>query len=548
MYDQIIATRRAAQQISTRFLLPFSILRGHLKEGISILELMAREDDSHQSFPVWQPAVPHQLYEEEALEHVLGYFFEAERQECSYLKVPDATANSWFNSLRMELKIGDATQRWRVRLMSLAGIELFLSRHGVGVLSIALELEKRDLLTTDCLEFNYRLSQVRPQTAASLRVDHPSDNAVAWSRMSKSEQGRVAIPLATAPLKERLGRAGGSFTLYEVAEELVRPLEAVGLQVLQNEFSVYTAVRFGDDVVFDDRATSPLAAFLAGLAQIEEQGHPGSGLPTHAVLNQHHFVAVGLLGAAHLLSDQPGGHSYNSQRLPKVFIKYFFIHLVATMQRWVLRRVVVDSAAVLHLDDKDEMQVRLAEVRQGLMEFALEGYFSDISYREVLHRYYRVSQVGLDVPATLQGARRAITDLDAKFAADRQIEIAKDMAASAEAANRLQYQVAQNVSATRELQREMTGHLKVVARVQTILEWLEVFIISVYAAELWHMFAADYTCWFPDWATQIFGTRDAFVSWGVLVTAVLFAIGALIAIRPWHHEANSSVAPDNDPE
>ena len=60
-------------------------------------------------------------------------------------------------------------------------------------------------------------------------------------------------------------------------------------------------------------------------------------------------------------------------------------------------------------------------------------------------------------------------------------KIALETAESAATTRRLQEDMARNVEGTKALQEQMTEHLSVVARVQRMLEWLEVFVVSVAA-------------------------------------------------------------------
>ena len=76
------------------------------------------------------------------------------------------------------------------------------------------------------------------------------------------------------------------------------------------EFLAYSVARFGPEVNFADKSIRDLLApDLAKLAQVEEPVHSGTSpellsVPNE-VLNRRHWAAVGLLGAAHLVADQP---------------------------------------------------------------------------------------------------------------------------------------------------------------------------------------------------------------------------------------------------
>lgn len=409
------------------------------------------------------------------------------------------------------------------------------------MLSVAFDLDRKTVSFDEALEFNYRLSQGREQTAARLRVPHPSDNLDSWHDLS--EHVRAGIPQApqgTAPINEQLGQAGGSFTLIGLILELLRPLEKAGFRVVQDELSTYTIARFGEAVDLQiHEVCADLAPFLSALSQVEEPSHAGEPRGTvgveNAILNRRHWVGVGLLGAAHIIADQPPeNHSFNSARAGRVLLKYYIPYLLALLQRLTLHRII-DEAGLLVASTDNGSGSALVELRKHLLDFAVTGHFTEVSNRAVLHRYYRLCQCGLDVPTAMNYARQAIADLDAKRTAENQTKLANDTAQSVATTRKLQREMAKNVESTKNLQEQMTQHLGIVARVQLIVEWLEIFIISVAAADLWHLFSSENRSWFPRWAEKLFGSREWFVSWGVIVVALFAAAVALAFIRPWRH-------------
>jgi hypothetical protein len=528
------------EELQTRFLYPFSFQRQQVKEACEALLKTTHAGREGETVNIWECAEPHSLYQEELLEHVVRFLFPREQGECGYLKLSAPVANAWFNKVEVPLQGREGKSPVRVRMLSTERAELFLSRYGVGVLSIALSLDTRNSSFEECLDFNYRLSQGRPHTAGYLRVPHPSDDAQRWEKLSEAERARIAaVPAPDSNLSARLGKLGGAFSLYEIAEELLRPLTGCELRAVQSEFAIYTVARFGSEVDFGIPETSlSLGPFLSALVQIEEPGHAGapSGqvAVANAILNRRHWAGAGLLGAAHLLANQsPVDQPFNSSRVPRVMFKYFIPHLMALMQRLVLLRSVEEAGALVNVSGAGLPQ-GLAALRQQLLEFALRGYFTEVSVREALHRYYRLAQKGLGVPNALEDARRSIADLDGKFAADNQLRLAEDLANNVAATNKLQKEMTMNVVETKRLQQQMTRHLKVVANVQTIVEWLEIFIVSVYAADLWHMFS-DRPGWLPPWAGKIFSSSETFRSWSILWVALIAGSITFLIIRGWRH-------------
>ena len=518
------------KEIQTRFLYPFFFERGKAIEASAILSDESIKGRDGQRVAVWECAQPSALYKEELLDHVDKFLFESAGRGC----ISSPASSKWFNKLEAvliepkpsrelaesEQESGEPDARksivWPVSLAPLAGIEVFLTNYGVGILSVSLtpKVEELDFETTTL--FNYKLSQLRPQVSARLRIPHPSENKQAWEHMSDQQKEKLGPPPpADVAITERLGAAGGSFLLGELATEvLLKPLLKLELEQAQNQFSVYTVVRFGDEVDFEESEISrALAAFISGISQIEEPSHAGSPIGvvgvTNAILNRRHSAAVGLLGMAHIVSDQPIRElSFNEQRVPRIMMKYFVPYLAALLQRVSLHRSIREASDLV-LNRSQDLAEGLAKLRRHMLEFAVEGYFPEVSDREVIDRYYRMVQEGLGVRRAYEDASRAIADIDAQFSADHQAKLAEAMA--------------ENVAATRSLQEQMTKHLHVVANVQTSVGWIEVFFVSVCLAELWHLFAANVERLHP------------WIQYGVIAGAVIGAIGAATILKPWKH-------------
>lgn len=529
-----------AKEIQTRFLYPFFFDKGEAKLAYRLLSELRIKARDGQQMAVWDCSQPLALYEEELLDHVDRFLFRDSERGCMYLRLANPVGSRWFNKLEVILSelvppndtpVNDGEQSdqfserkrstYRVKLVALASIEVFLSNYGVGVLSMAITPNLRDLDFESAALFNYKLSQLRPQVAARLRIPHPSENSRTWEKLSSQQKEKIpSMPATDAPLSERIGGIGSSFLLGElITNVLLQPLCGVGLRAVQNQLSVYTIVRFGDEVDFEkDEIRTALAAFLSGLSQIEEPTHAGApkGVVsvTNAILNRRHWVGVGLLGMAHIVSDQPAPHlSFNEQRIPRALSKYFIPYLVALLQRTFLQRTISDAGSVVFSHQEDSV-AGLACLRSHLLAFALDGYFPEISSREVIHRYYLMIQEALGVRRAFEDARRAISDVDAQHRIDRQVKLAEAMAT--------------NAVATKFLQEQMTEHLQVVAKVQVTVEWIEIFLVSVYLAHLWDLFAAHIE------------VLHRWIPLGVITGAILGAIIAAAVLKPWRHRKPKS--------
>jgi hypothetical protein len=454
-------------------------------------------------------------------------FSDAQTVGCRYLTLSGAAGSRWFGHVVARLP-GDVTLP--MRLVTSAGIELCLSSYGIGLLSIALAPECERLSLPEAIEFNYRLSQLRWRNIGEFHIPHPQEDAPRWEGIPAAARQEIPpAPAPDAPLAERLGRPGGTFTPAELVEELLQPLAAFELQQVQERLSVYTVVRFGAEVDFEHpEVRVTYAPLLSALAQVEEATHAGAPSDTlgvtHTLLNRRHWAGVGLLGAAHLIADQaPPDHPFNEARMPRIFLKYFVPYLTAMLQRHTLHRTV-DEAATLVLAPPQNLAAGLAALRAYLLAFAAGGHFTQVSTREALHRYYRLCQEGLDVPRALADARQALADLDAQYTTARQVRVAEDMA--------------QNVAATKDmqermqsLQQSMTDHLHTVAQVQVVVEYIEIVLVSVYAAHLWDMIEPHiHWAWLHETVWRM--PRG---SWGVLLIALVAGGITALVLKPWRH-------------
>lgn len=527
------------KEIQTRFLYPFFFDRGKAVEASNCLSSATIIGRDGKSIGVWECSPPPALYKEELLDHVDKFLFHDTERGCRYLRISNAVSSRWFNKLEVVLAEAKSAKQkesnaiasdagedvptpivWPVSLAPLASMEIFLTNYGVGVFSISLIPNPPELDFQNATLFNYKLAQLRPQVAAKLGIPHPSENTKLWEQMPTLQKEKIApAPSVDAPVSQRLGCAGGTFLLGELVNEVVlTPLQGLRIQPLQKQLSVYTVVRFGDEVDFEKgQIVRALSAFLSGIAQVEEPSHAGSltGIigATNAILNRRHSAAVGLLGIAHIVSDQPIRElSFNEQRVPRVLLKYFVPYLAALLQRASLHRSIGDASELV-LSQRQDMVGELRKLRKHLLEFAVEGYFPEISHREVIDKYYRMAQEGLGVRRAYEDVKHAISDIDAQFSADHQEELREMMANNADAARALQEQMSQNLQA--------------VVNVQHTVGVIEVFFVSVYAAELWHLFASEIEAlhkWLPH---------------GVVASAIVGALAAWAFLK-WRHRKNSS--------
>ena len=495
-------------EFQTRFLYPFFFEPGAVERASSLLRELSLADKPG----IWRCGERDDVYEEETLPPVTRFLFPHSNgvARCNYLEVENDTLNCIFqNGLVLELSHD------RKLTVQRDAIEVFLNAHGVGVLSITLKLIGSEFTADDATAFNYRLVQPRQKSPRSLRLPHPAHEPEQFSKMPE-EQRQKLPPADDVPLTERLGTRGGRFWLVELAQALLQPMSAVGFQpalsadLVQAPFWVYSVARFDESVDWNDGVTrKKFGQFLSGVAQVEEPGHAGAvdddlGVAS-AFLNTKHWAAVGLMGAVHLLADQRNNHPFNSAKVGRALRKYFVPHLMAFLQRLMLQRAMSEASGLVKAP---EAAVKLAALRQTLLEFGVGGHFGQVSSRHAVQRFFAIAEEGLGINGAWQEVRQSIEDLDAKFTAEQAHKLSVETKQLAE----------QQKRATEEL-----------VQLQSMVHLIEVFIVSVYAAELWHLFAGKIE-WLKD---------RHLVSIGVVVFAVLGAAGAWFLLKPWKHKRKS---------
>jgi hypothetical protein len=461
-------------------------------------------------WPLWEEAQPHDLYLHEVLDHVTEFLFGRDEGACRYLRVPAETANYWFKKggvfrkpsadPDLEHATSDKLPSEFPAAIEAPGIELFLSPHGVGVFSITLEA-KASGGERDLREFNYRLSQVRDFSVYPFHLPYAPQHQ--------------AIPAADTPLDARLGVPGGAFTLAELTKLLTKPLESLKQRWVQAQCSVYSVTRFSSAALFTDpQVKETLQPFLNALTHIEECHHVGSLAITEQVLNPRHWAAVGSLGAAHLVADQDLPHAFDTQRVPIVLHKYFIPYLLSFLQRLTLQRLVGEAReqAVKQVTSSPEGKgeplslAELHDLHAYMLGFNVNGYYTEVSSREVLNQYYDLAQRGLRVPQSLRLVLRTLRDAEAKVRDDEAV-----------AANHFQRQAMLELNT---LASKAGKNVKTIADVQSKVEWLEVFFVSYYATALVYYVTAK----------GLF--THTFASLSLILTPPISGLIAFLGLRP----------------
>ncbi len=477
------------KEIHSRLLYPFYFKEKSLIEATDKLSALIAPTRREEK-AVWENVgKPTHYYLQESLSVVRRFLFPAEEDSggCHYMKVQNDQLNSWFSKkIRIEAKKGQ--EIYVCQLVAKLGIELFLSPFGVGVMSISLagkndDNQKFNLDTVK--QLNYRLSQFsRKDTVADFVLPH--------------NEKAPPPPAPDSPLLERLGKAGSSFQLIELVKYLLEPLNDLELNPAQEQFSVYTVVRFDKNVDFSQsKIKEELGVVLAGLAQVEEIEHVGAVKSeklniANQILNSRHWAGVGFLGCSHLVADQEPSHPFDEQRVPTVRDKYFIPYLTALFQRHILHRFIDEAARLVRMEEKSGYKDSFRSLHTKLLDFTVTGHFTEVSNREVINSFYKLSQKGLGVEKALDVVSRAIHS--------------------------------HNVD---DISKELATNVSTVSHVQNKIEWLEVFFVSFYATELSHIISENFF-------------SHVYTSFSVLVWPVLAGAIAFWGLKPWRNTPEPS--------
>jgi hypothetical protein len=498
--------------LGVRILLPFAFARAASdgsEAGAVPPELRARlRALRFRGLPAWMPARPDAQYLDEALGPVQRAVFpDGPDDRERYWRVPTQVVPAAEGqpgvpevlgvmlpaSTRVELASGHAI---RIRPLRPFGIELFLSNFGFGALSIALEADlEGEARAAVATELAYRLSQILERKLIPLRWPHPFDDEKKKQEIVRQgrAEGIEPPPGPGAGVEERLGVPGGSVSLPELARFLlpfdVAPFQA-GLdrgngpelpKLVSGQFNAYVVVRIAGSPGFtliDHPMRDAIGTLLTSLGQLQEPRHAGNQVSgchvTERLLNRYHWAASTSLAAAHVVLDQPGDPDWNFQGPRHYLSKYFVPALLAHHQRRHAELVVASSwdAAELLRGRRDGAEERVARIERDMLQFELSAAFPTVSTRHVVNVWYEACREGERADVGLAQARESIARLNGALAGSRQEKLAK---------------------ANEDIAAASSGHLDVIAKVQRNVEWIEIFIIGVYAmeavhhvAEVWH--------------------------------------------------------------
>ena len=496
------------EAFTVRLLFPFLIERRSARRGAELLCAAARG----VARGLWTQEPPRRLYRYRLdmtgqLDRFLFSGAASGSAGGAYLLAAPAVTQRWLGELTVELPRRAPA---RIGLDDGSGVELFLTGHGAGVLSLGFVL--RDTLDASGLvELNSRLAQLtRPGERAPWLVVGPAPEPAPAAAPDHAGPAAPLEPPPAAdpaiPLLDRLQRPGSRFALAELVVQLLEPLRPLGLTPTQDALCAYTVVRLPAGPDLSDGATrAALGPLVSTLAQVEtpRRAPPAGrrlGVP-NLLIDARHWTAASLQGSTHVLIDREEGGAEAEKVAALVRDKYFIPYLTALLQRCAIKRAAEEATDMVV--GAGAAHEPVSALRSQVLEFVLAGALPEVSVRSSLHRYYRLCQKAADLRRNMGQVRRALADLEAQLAARQQMEIS-------------------------EAQRQMAGRaaesLESSHKIHAALAWIEVFIVVAYAAELVKFFLIE-----------LHEIEQPL--WRAVATTLVVAPGlvALAVLRPWRH-------------
>lgn len=354
------------------------------------------------------------------------------------------------------LKARDAQGRGLASVSLRRGIELFVSPYGTAILSV----------TITSSEGSWSLESIR-------QLNHGMHLGQAWvtrgdprvvpieSRLSDLECDVPNLPALCDTL------LGGALPYGDLATQF----KAIGVQ---RSFSVATTVRLKSEIDFDElRVRQEFLPDLIGLQGIWPATHCGvpadiasDQYPT-MLLNRKHWLAAGHMGFAHLVADQIGTDTaiikFNDRRMVNATDKMFMQFLYPLTQRLALQAFLKEADEAcdeLGSENREAGYERLAYLRVAHQHFTLRLHSAQLSEEDTSSRVYSYCRRALGVDQAAERLERMLSDVDRQLTTRESISIHTKTQQSLDTQNNLREKV----------------------------EWIEVFVVTVYSVELAHHF------------------------------------------------------------
>ena len=387
-----------------------------------------------------------------------------------------------------------------VDISEASGVELWLSKVGVGFLSLSLEC--KPFSNVNCGEFCNSVRELNHALATAQKAVWFKGPNGTWQHIHEQLRQVLSPFCRESNANFSCEQRGVVFTTL------------IGLQQSSNENEVNRI---------------DLHRSLAHIAQLHPVSHPGPTLsPTLKSIefNVRHFAALGIAGAAHIAieTDENNLAQYDKDRARRIHRTYFSGYLLAHMQRLTLQHFLDNGTSISSIRDPHSQREQYEKLLKQVTRFALEGEFVQACWRDTLQKHHELSQEACLISAALQAIRASLSDFAAisiqQFERDR-----REAAMIAEEKDRKRERLAaQKEKRKREAARLIADlHRQDSVRSERTMHVLEVFVITIYSVEFAHILSESFE----------FG-HTQFVAWALIAVAFTsFFMASLVISSKW---------------
>ena len=333
------------------------------------------------------------------------------------------------------------------------GVELWISRMGVGVVSLTLRDPVSSALTApELIELNHLLASGHRDLVLRPKDLHDETPSSASDRIQPSDPTALGLYAWISSLLSPLRSLNPDFAIRGLLHTSFRmAADAAGLS--------------NDSLL---RSTQHVVSHLAQSHPISHDGELETQSSCLAVeVNRMHLAAVDMTGAAHatLYDATKQDDPYNKQRCERIQYGYFACYLLATMQRLCLEECLRRASHLGNLQLSYEQRERHMA---SITSTRLEANFVQVSTRGNYQRFY---ERALHTVEAVRGMEMLASSVDTYHQQQKFREYRRELERAGLQAKR-----------DRE-SREHEQHL------QHRMHILEVFIVAVYSFEVAHIVA-----------------------------------------------------------
>lgn len=387
-----------------------------------------------------------------------------------------------------------------------SGIELTVSQYGTAVLSISLKSNGSEFSLSQLADFVRNLHFGKP-----------------WLDLAPDRVMPIKLTVPGSPVTVR------NFpTLVEAILGGLDPWKLdngrFDLESPQRSFSVYVTARFPDTTDFTVPSTQEsLLPALVGISANWPSDHCGitptaTNNDASLFINRKHWASVSAFGATHFIADQSpllpdNTHPYNIRRMDVADNKLFMSYAFILHQRLALQAFSREARTTIRKsvgNNSQDFLTELAPLKRTLLQFSLDMFGTSVSEDDTVTRYYEHCRRTLRLDDEADRLNQIFADIDSQA---RTREVVKQTEATAH-------------------------HLAEQIAMQEKVEWIEVFVITVYALEMGHVLGESF---FPH--------DDLKHSWlypgaTLCMVAVVTMFAFLSALNLWvkSQKANAAVA------